>query len=65
MENYAVYEHIVGLPDYLDTRMDGLEDFLAESGYTAGEAEEYVKNAERVPETDRYGRKRRVYIYKY
>ena len=59
--DYRVYEHIVGLPDYLDTPMEELEECLA--GYSAEEAQTFITKY--VPSIDKYGRKRNVYIKEY
>lgn len=56
--NYTIYEHTIGLPDYLDTRMIELEECLSE--YSADEAEEFIEKY--VPNVDKYGRERRVYV---
>lgn len=56
--DYRIYEHIVGLPDYLDTPMEELEECLA--GYSAEEAQTFITKY--VPSIDKYGRKRNVYI---
>lgn len=57
--DYRIYEHIVGLPDYLDTPMEELEECLA--GYSAEEAQAFITKY--VSSVDKYGRKRNVYVY--
>lgn len=59
--DYRIYEHIVGLPDYLDTPMEELEECL--SGYSAEEAQAFITKY--VSSVDKYGRKRNVYIKEY
>ncbi len=56
--NYKIYEHTIGLPDYLDTRMIELEECFSE--YSADEAEEFIEKY--VSSVDKFGRKRRVYV---
>lgn len=51
--NYTIYEHIIGLPDFLDTRMIELEEYLSE--YSTDEAEKFIG-------VDKFGRNRRVYV---
>ena len=61
--DYRVYEHRIGTPAHVDSEMEELEDMLADFHYTADEAEEFIKQW--IPDTDRYGNKRRVYVYRY
>lgn len=58
--NYRIYEHIVGLPSHLDTPLETLEEDLKDR--TAEEAEEFIQRF--VPNVDKYGRKRNVYVYR-
>lgn len=55
---YKIYEHTIGLPDHLDSEMEELEDYMADCHYTADEAEEFIRQW--LPDTDRYGNKRRI-----
>ena len=58
--NYRIYEHVIGLPDHLDTPVEELEECL--EGKTADEAEMFLRKY--VSDIDRFGRKRRVYVYR-
>ena len=60
--DYRVYEHTIGTLAHVDSEMEELEDMLADFHYTADEAEEFIKQW--IPDTDRYGNKRRVYVYR-
>lgn len=57
---YRIYEHIIGFPSHLDTIMEELEECLEE--YTAEEAEKFIEKY--VPNVDKYGRRRNVYVYR-
>ena len=61
--DYRVYEHTVGFPVHLDSAMEDLENMFADFHYTADEAEEFIRQW--IPDTDRYGNKRRVYVYRF
>lgn len=61
-ETYRVYEHIIGLPCYLDTIVEPLELLFAEYRYSANEAQDFIDLF--VTDTDLQGRKRRVYVYR-
>lgn len=63
--NYRIYEHVIGLPDYLDTPLTVLEDYFFEMGYTAEQAEQDLKKNENIYNEDRFGRKIRLYVYRY
>lgn len=58
--SYRIYEHIIGLPDHLDTPLELLEEYL--EGKTADEAEDFIRKC--VLDVDKYGRKRNVYVYR-
>ena len=58
--SYRIYEHIIGLPDHLDTFLEELEECL--EGRTADEAEDFIQKC--VSDVDKYGRKRNVYVYR-
>lgn len=61
-ETYRVYEHIIGLPDYLDTIVEALEEVFYKYRFSADEAERFIENL--VTDKDRYGRKRKIYVYR-
>lgn len=58
--DYKIFEHTIGFPDYLDTRVIELEECLSE--YSADEAEKFIEKY--VPSVDKYGMNRRVYVYR-
>ena len=60
--DYLVYEHTIGTPSHVDTEMEDLEGMFEEFGFSAEKAEQFI--AQRVPSIDRYGCKRRVYVYR-
>lgn len=57
---YRIYEHIIGLPDYLDTPLEELEVSL--EFMTADQAEKFIRKY--VSDLDKFGRERRVYVYR-
>ena len=61
--DYRVYEHTIGFPAHLDSAMEDLENMFADFHYTADEAEEFIRQW--IPDTDQYGNKRRVYVYRF
>lgn len=63
--NYRIYEHIIGLPSFLDEPVIEMEDAFAEMELTADEAEERIIKNEELYNTDQFGRKRRLYVYRY
>lgn len=63
--NYRIYEHIIGLPDFLDSPNESLEESFDEMGLTADEAERELLKNESIYNTDCFGRKRRLYVYRY
>ena len=63
--NYRIYEHIIGLPDFLDSPNEALEESFDEMGFTADEAERELLKNESIYNTDCFGQKRRLYVYRY
>ena len=61
--NYSIYEHTIGTPDHVDNEREDLESYMADCQYTADEAEEFIRRW--IPDTDRYGDKRIVYVYRH
>ena len=57
---YRIYEHIIGLPDHLDTPLEELEVSL--EFMTADQAEKFIRKY--ISDVDKFGRKRRVYVYR-
>lgn len=60
--DYKIYEHTIGFPDHLDNPMEDLEGYMADHRYTADEAEEFIRKW--IPDTDRFGNRRRIYVYR-
>ena len=65
MKNYTIYEHIEGLPNYLDTEAEEVAEYIAENCRTEKEIEKEIENINKITPFDRYGRKRNLYIYRY
>ena len=59
---YRIYEHIIGFPSHMDSIVDELEEIFCYHNFTAIQAEEFIK--EFVTDTDKYGRKRIIYVYR-
>lgn len=59
-----VYEHIEGLPDYLDTIHIEITECIIYFCRTIDEAEKEVENINKIQPKDKFGRKRNLYIYK-
>ena len=57
-----VYEHIHGLPDYLDSVDEELTEWINESCTTIKQAENEVGKINRMQPEDKYGRTRNLYI---
>ncbi len=64
MMNILVYEHINGLPSYLDTVHEELTECVMENCRTEKEAEKYIEKINKIQPTDKYGRERNLYIYR-
>ena len=60
--DYLVYEHTIGTPEHVETEMEDLEGMFEEFKFTAEEAERFIKKW--IPDVDRYGCRRRVYVYR-
>lgn len=64
MRNFVVYEHIYGLPEYLDTVSEEITEMVEENHYTTEkDIEWYVNWINRFRQTDKFGRKRNLYVY--
>ncbi len=63
MKRFAVYEHIFGLPCFLDTIDEELTEYAMQYCNTALETEEYIEIINKMQPTDKYGRKRNLYVY--
>ena len=63
MKSFAVYEHINGLCSFLDTVVEELTEYAMEYCRTATEVEEYIELINKLQPTDKYGRKRNLYVW--
>lgn len=64
MKDFIVYEHIFGLPEYLDTEAEEVTECVMERGCTTEkEVERYVNQINEISPTDKHGRKRNLYVY--
>lgn len=63
MKNFIVYEHIYGLPSFLDTVVEELTEYATEHCRTNKDVEEYIKQINKIQTTDKYGRRRNLYVY--
>ena len=64
MREFLVYEHINGLPDYLDSVNEEVTEYVMENNYTDEKDVEWlVRWINRLKPTDRFGRKRNLYVY--
>lgn len=62
MKDFLVYEHVYGLPDYLDGIDWGLTECAMECCGTERQVEKYIEKINYIQPTDKYGRKRNLYI---
>lgn len=64
MRDFIIYEHIYGLPEYLDAEAEEITELVKENHYTTEkDVEWYVNWINRFKQTDRFGRKRNLYVY--
>ena len=64
MRDFIIYEHIAGLPDFLDAESEEITELVKENRYTTEkDVEWYVNWINRFKQTDRFGRKRNLYVY--
>ena len=62
MKNFRVYEHVYGLPDYLDRPHEEIEECILNDCCSSSQAEKYIDNINAMQQTDKNGRKRHLYI---
>lgn len=65
MKDFAVYEHIFGLPAFLDTIIEELTEYAMEYCSSIEEVEEYIKIINKIQPKDKYNRQRNLYVYWY
>ena len=65
MRNFVVYEHIVGLPEYLDTVQEEITEYATENYFSEKQVEKYVEEINNIQTTDKHERKRNLYVYWY
>ena len=67
MREFLVYEHVYGLPDYLDTVNEELTECIIDVcfniTFTEKQLENYVNDINNINPTDKYGRKRNLYVH--
>lgn len=64
MRDFIVYEHIYGLPKYVDTEVEEITELIQENNYTIEKDVEWcIDQINRCNPTDRYGRKRNLYVH--
>ena len=61
MKYFEVYEHIEGLPYYLDTEIKELTECLIEFCNTEKQVEKEIEKINKENSTDKHGRKRILY----
>jgi hypothetical protein len=62
MKDFLVYGHVYGLPNYLDGIDWDLTEGAMECCHTERQVEEYIEKFNYTQPTDKYGRKRNLYI---
>ena len=63
MKDFAVYEHIHGLPSSLDSVNEEITDCAMEYCHTRNGVEKFVEEINAKNDCDKYGRKRNLYVY--
>lgn len=63
MKDFIVYEHISGLPEWADEKQEEIMECIMEDCSTEKEAEKYVEYINKIQPTDKYDRRRNLYIY--
>lgn len=61
---YRIYEHVIGLPSFLDTIREDLEEIFEENHYSAEEVEKEIKKIMQLNPFDKYGRKINLYTWR-
>ena len=65
MKHFEIYEHIKGLPDFLDRPDEELTAIAYEQYETEEEVENFVKYINKILPTDKYDRERNLYVWWY
>ena len=64
MREFLVYEHIKGLPDFLDSINEEITELVMENNYSEEKDVEWlVRHIEGLNPTDRFGRTRNLYVF--
>lgn len=63
MRDFMVYEHINGMPSYLDEVHDEATECAMEECRTEKEVERYIEKLNKMHPEDRFGRKRVLYVF--
>jgi len=64
MKNVLVYEHIYGLPEFLDSVNDELTECVSEQCKTVEDAEKMVEQINNLQPEDKQGRRRNLYVWR-
>lgn len=64
MKNVLVYEHIYGLPEFLDSVNEELTGCVTEQCKTVEEAEKMVERINNLQPEDKQGRRRNLYVWR-
>lgn len=64
MSNFRVMRHVQGLPSYLDSPVESLEEWFSEAHYSFNEAENYLARSGINNDSDQFGRKSIIYLQK-
>lgn len=64
MDEILVYEHIYGLPEFLDSVNEEITECVNTQCRTAEEAEKMVEQINRLQPEDKQGRRRNLYVWR-
>lgn len=64
MDEILVYEHIYGLPEFLDSVDEEITECVNEQCRTVEEAEKMVEQINRLQPEDKQGRRRNLYVWR-
>lgn len=62
MKDFVIYEHIYGLPSYVDTVNEELTECAVLDCYNEEDVERYVEKINEAQPKDKYGRERNLYV---
>lgn len=64
MDEILVYEHIYGLPEFLDSVNEEITECVNAQCRTVEEAEKMVEQINRLQPEDKQGRRRNLYVWR-